>query len=99
MVLCKSIIYPSLKLLHTARLIPAYKGQNGNGDKDHLFCGAVSVERHSERNSLRKQMAEEGHDTDLGSWDGAQNMHKEWLFTISNNPGTRANQLNDCTAG
>lgn len=26
LVLCKSIIYPILKLLHTAWLIPAYKG-------------------------------------------------------------------------
>lgn len=44
-------------------------------------------------------MAEEGSDRDLWNWDGAQNMNKEWLFTISNNTGTRANQLNDCTAG
>ena len=34
-----------------------------------------------------------------GTVDGAQNMNKEWLFTISNNTGTRGNQLNDCTAG
>lgn len=34
-----------------------------------------------------------------GTGDGAQNMNKEWLFTVSNNTGTRASQLNDCTAG